>query len=416
MFGANSRVPAGLALVGSALGLLFATNSTLDYANHLDRRLHDVHCSFIPGAPPTADADACRAAMYSPYSALFKEQYWGGIPISLFAIGAFAFLGGFALYLLLSGARAPRKAVVFYAAVSTTPLLVSLMMFVISLTKLGSICQTCMGIYLSSLLTAVGGLLCLTTLKPGPAAGYSPGPYDRPANVADAASRPVISSLFPIAWLGALGVATLIPARIYAMSVPDHTPYLGRCGELKKKPIPDLLKLATSTPTKQATLFEDPLCPTCKAFHQRLVVGDMFEKLDAKLALFPLDSECNWMLDQPMHPGACIVSRAVICGGPQSRTVLEWAYDEQDMLTEAGKQGAKQLTAVIERRWGKQMTQCMERASTKRTLNNHLHYATDNSIPVSTPQVYLEGKRFCDEDTDIGLRFSMAQMAPEVVR
>ncbi|MEO8905282.1 MAG: hypothetical protein ABI627_27505, partial [Polyangiaceae bacterium] len=90
MPGPKSKLPAALALVASLLGLLFASNSTLDYAKHLDRRLHDVHCSFIPGAPATSEAEACRVAMYSPYSALFKEHYWGGIPISLFALGAFA--------------------------------------------------------------------------------------------------------------------------------------------------------------------------------------------------------------------------------------------------------------------------------------------------------------------------------------
>ena len=97
MLGPSSRFHATLALVGSLLGLLFASYSTMDYAEHLDRGLHDVHCSFIPGAPPTSEAEACRAAMYSPYSAFFRESMWGGVPISLFALGAFAFFGGFAL-------------------------------------------------------------------------------------------------------------------------------------------------------------------------------------------------------------------------------------------------------------------------------------------------------------------------------
>src|SRR6187401_3256859 len=115
MPGPKSKLPAVLSLVAALLGLLFASNSTLDYAKHLDRRLHDVHCSFIPGAPATSEAEACRSAMYSPYSALFKETMWGGLPISLFALGAFTFFAGFALYLLLSGARAPKSAKLFFA-------------------------------------------------------------------------------------------------------------------------------------------------------------------------------------------------------------------------------------------------------------------------------------------------------------
>ena len=72
--------------------------------------------------------------------------------VALLALGAFTFFAGFAVYLLLSGARAPRSAVVFFAAISTTPLLVSLMMLTISLTQLGTVCQTCVGIYGASFL------------------------------------------------------------------------------------------------------------------------------------------------------------------------------------------------------------------------------------------------------------------------
>src|SRR6185312_13849800 len=124
----------------SLLGLLFASYSTFDYAEHLDRRLHDIHCSIIPGAAPTDSADACRAAMYSPYSALLKETYWGGVPISLFAMGVFVFLAGFALYLVLSAQQAPRKAILFFGIASLVPLLASLVMLTISITKLGTFC------------------------------------------------------------------------------------------------------------------------------------------------------------------------------------------------------------------------------------------------------------------------------------
>src|SRR5258706_11742529 len=126
MFARGSKVPSAIALIASLLGLLFASNSTLDYAKHLDRRLHDVHCSFIPGAPATAEAEACRAAMYSPYSALLKETYWGGIPISLFGVGAFCFFAAFSLYLLLSAERVSRRTAGFFALVALTPLCVSL--------------------------------------------------------------------------------------------------------------------------------------------------------------------------------------------------------------------------------------------------------------------------------------------------
>jgi uncharacterized membrane protein len=416
MLGPNSRFPALLALIGSVLGLVFASYSTFDYAQHLDRRLHDVHCSFIPGAPATSEAEACRAAMYSPYSALLREQYWGGIPISLFALGAFTFFAGFSLYLLVAGGRAPRKAVGFFALVSVTPLLVSIVMLTISLTRIGSLCKTCVGIYAASFLLALGGVMGLATLRGG-VERQPVGPYDMRMEPGELQRLPM-SWAFPPVWLVALLFATLVPALVYANTVPDHRAYLTRCGEIKQ-PVEQhnaLVKLKTPRSRTPAIFFEDPLCPTCKAFHQRLVGEDVFDKLDIQLALFPLDNTCNWMLDQPLHPGACTVSKLVLCAGDRAREVLDWAYEEQEYLTRAGKAGEPTLKAAIEKRWGAAVISCLDARETNVKLNYHLHFASDNAVPVSTPQVYLGKRRVCDEDTDIGLRYTLAQLAPEVLR
>lgn len=397
MNGSASRIPSAIALFACLLGLVFAYNSSADYASHLDRQLHDMHCSFVPGAGTTSEAEACRAAMYSPYSALLKDKYWGGIPISLFALGAFTFFAGFSLYLLITGARAAKSAVAFFAAVSLTPLFVSLGMLVISVTELGTICKTCAGIYLASFLLALGGIGLLIVSRRNVAAGEA-------------------NALLPLAWLASLAVVTLVPAVVYAASMPDHTKYLSECGTLKQ-PIEKhdaLVKIKTSISRQPATLFEDPLCPTCKAFHERLVAEGLYDRLDVQLALFPLDDSCNWMLDRPLHPGACTVSKAVLCAGPEARQVLEWAYTEQTYLSRAGKAGEPTLREVIRQRFGDTMLTCIDKSDTMQRLNNHLHFAADNGVPVSTPQVYLGNRRVCDEDTDIGLRFTLKKLSPEV--
>ena len=415
MFSSKSRVPAGIALAASLLGLIFASYSTLDYAAHLDRRLHDVHCSVIPGMPASSQAEGCRTAMYSSYSALFRETYWGGLPISLFALGAFTFFAAFALYLLIAGGRAPAKAVVFQAVIGTTPLFVSLLMFAISVTQLGSLCQICVGIYIASFLLAVGSLLGLTTLR-------EPPPPPVPARVdlppVHATTRPHASLLLPVAWLVALGFTTLVPAIVYAASVPDQRKYLATCGEIKQAPVDQdgVIKIRTSRSVQPALLFEDPLCPTCKAFHERLLTEQIFERLDVQLVLFPLDSSCNWMLDSPLHPGACTVSKAVLCGNERALQVLEWAYDDQEYLHRAGKAGEPILRAVLQEKWGPDMIRCIDDRQTSARLNRHLHFAAENGIPVSTPQVYLGKRRVCDEDTDLGLRYTFAELAPEVLR
>lgn len=399
MFARGSKAPAAIALVASALGLLFASYSTLDYAQHLDRHLHDVHCSFIPGAAATSEAEACRVAMYSPYSALLKDQYWGGVPISLFGLGAFCFFAAFSLYLLLSGSKASLRTYGFFALVGVTPLLVSLLMLTISLTQLGQLCKTCVGIYIASFLLAFGAVTAWLANR-GPASGHVGG-----------------WALIP-AWLAALGVTSLAPAIVYAASVPDQRPYITQCGEIKQSKIKgdSPVKLRGSRAVQPTMLFEDPLCPTCKAFHDRLVTENIIEKLDIELVLFPLDSECNWMVPDPLHPGACIVSKAVLCGEGNSRQVLEWAYAEQEYLARAGKAGEGVLRAAIKQRWGESMLRCVDDRKTDVRLNNHLHFASENNIPVSTPQMYLGKRRICDEDTDLGLRYTLAQLAPEVLK
>jgi hypothetical protein len=290
---------------------------------------------------------------------------------------------------------------------SETPLLVSLVMFVISLTKLGDLCKTCVGIYIASFLLALGGFLSLATLKGDPGDAQA-------ARAVRASAGPVL----PLVWLVSLAVITLVPAVVYAASVPDHGAYISKCGELPKQPDQHtaVVQMRTANSRQPTILFEDPLCPTCKAFHDRLVGEDLFDKLDVQLILFPLDNTCNWMLDSALHPGACLVSKAVLCGGEQSRQVLEWAYEEQAYLTRAGKQGDGTLRAVIQQRWGDTMLKCIDQRETGVRLNKHLHFASENNVPVSTPQMYLGKLRVCDEDTDIGLRYTLARLAPEVVK
>src|SRR5882757_8144241 len=194
-------------MAGSLLGLVFAAYSSIDYAQHLDRHLHDVHCSLIPWLVSGADEEnPCRAAMYSAYSALFRGTYWGGIPISLFALGAFSFFLGLSIYLFFAGSSAPRKALVFFAATGVTPLIVSGLMFFISVTKIGSLCKTCVGIYLSSAILAAGAFLAYRALG-DPFSERSNGKWGPPL-------------LLAAALLG----STLLPSLVYAGAVPDERP------------------------------------------------------------------------------------------------------------------------------------------------------------------------------------------------
>ena len=88
---------------------------------------------------------------------------------------------------------------------------------------------------------------------------------------------------------------------------------------------------------------------------------------------------------------------------------------KQHLLRRA-EAGAPASGKLIGRRWGAQVLSCLDASSTKVKLNQQLHFAADNAIPVSTPQMYLGDLKVCDEDTDLGLKYTLTQLAPEVVR
>jgi uncharacterized membrane protein len=402
------RNAALLALIAALLGLVFAAYSTYDYAAQLDRQVHAVHCSFIPGAPVSNDADnACKAALFSPYSAIFRGTYWGGIPISLFGLGAFAFFVGFALYLRVGDRHLPRSAYPTLVGLTVGPVAVSILMFTISVTHLHALCKLCVGVYTASIVMAVAAVLGMRGHAREAAAGNADGKGETPS---------LLTSL--LVSLTLLGAFALAPALVYLAFLPDYRPLLSTCGKLATQSDPHhaLLKIPTARPVRPVVLFEDPLCPTCKAFHERLVDEGVFEHLDVTMAMFPLDSECNWMLDRALHPGACVLAKAVICAGnDKARAVLEWSYDEQELLRQLGKQGVAPLSAKIAERWGPALAACVSGKQVEVQLNQQLHFAANNHVPVSTPQMFLGDRRICDEDTDLGLKYTLRELAPEVL-
>jgi uncharacterized membrane protein len=392
------RLFAWIGVAGALWGLVFAGISSLDYASHLDRGLHDLHCSFIPGAEASPAAEGCRTALNSPYAALFKQQLWGGVPISLFGLGCFSFLLGHALSVAYTGPRTSRGAGALYAALASSPAVVSAIMFSISYFELGTICKTCAGIYFASLVLAVSAL------------GVSSGSWGNRASLTGRAF--VLSAAVALGML----IWVLAPSVVYASLAPDHSGLVTQCGQIKiaKESHNALLSLPGSAPRKHALFFEDPLCPTCKSLHERLRSAGVLDRLDVELALFPLDNQCNWMLEQPLHPGACAVARATICAKSPAQ-FLDWAYANQEELAGAAKSGAPALNQLLGNKWGKELTSCMSARSTEQRLNRQLHFAAANAIAVSTPQVFIEGQRLCDEDIDMGLMFALSKLAPELV-
>ena len=463
-----------LVLAGAALGLLFASVSTADFARHLDREVHSVSCSFTPGlSDGEAGQSGCKTTMFSEYSSVMRGSVWGGVPISLPAMSVFAFLLLLALELTLTRRQEDPRAASFLALATMVPAITSTVMAFISFHELGTACKMCVGIYVASGLAAVGGIGLrrravrlvrsgeihelearvsqardrqtavgyATAAEPPPAEGADPAWASGPAQVpkADAMADTMLApeapelanvprrpagtvaasraARLPVTWgylaaASALGVAfVLIPVFAYASLAPDHSGFIGTCGTLVEEE--DTYKVMVPLGGRRGGVKTievlDPLCPACRAFEGRLEDSGLGDELDRRAVLFPLDSECNWMVDDRIHAGACAISEAVLCAGDKAPAVVEWAFAEQDAIRAAAARSGDAAREMARKRFP-ELARCVGSASVKQRLNKSLRWAVANKLAVLTPQVFVDGVKLCDEDTDLGLEYQLGRM------
>lgn len=398
-----------IALVGAALGLFYSGFSTSDFVAHLDRQLHPVSCSLLPGLTETTmleqGAEGCKVAMFSPYSSFWRDRYWGGVPWSLFAMGLF----GFALALSVWG-LASRKG--HHLAVNIGLLLAavvavaaSLVFFSISVGKLHEFCKTCVGTYISSGVLALGAALVFVS---------SIGDRRRAAEAGDKPSG-TASIIAILVVLVEMGLASVLPVALFLNTVPDYGKYVTGCGTLKNREDKNGVLIPIGKGSGQAgtesILVVDPLCPACAAFHKRIQEAPFAAKMNFKVAILPLDNECNWMMTDSMHPGACVLAKAMICAKDKAGEILEFSYANQKEFRpkdKADNPSARIKEAVLKAY--PQVKDCLESPDTKIALNKVLNWAVEQSLPVLTPQLYVNGARLCDEDTDLGLDFAMGRL------
>ncbi len=446
-----------VACVGALLGLVYSAFSTADFVAHLDRQLHPIHCSLMPGLAEAEQigegVQGCKAALFSPYSSLWRQRFWGGIPVSLFGLGLFGFAFALSLWGVVTGTGARGAPAVFLVGVGAIAVATSVVMFIISVSELGSVCTLCAGTYVGSGVLLLGAVLAMLAARGQPASLPSSGAYgrwrsswedladddDAPADEATEASdgpRPEAEAGLDDperelalaglrrdgsqAWLGLvltaqLGLATLLPAIIYVATLPDYASAVRACGrlELKRPKRNDLLLRlsgAGAGPERKALLVMDPLCPACRAFHERMRSTELAAGLSYDVLLLPLDSECNWMLQDSLHPGACMLSQALLCAGSDAGRLLDAIYARQEELLKLST--AKELDrmrAIFAADFPAAFA-CAKRPEARIRLNRTLHMAVQNALPVLTPQLYIEGQRLCDEDTDLGLEYTLTQL------
>jgi len=223
---------------------------------------------------------------------------------------------------------------------------------------------------------------------------------------------------------GVAFVAVLTAAYVFLAPKPDSKTSLTGCGWLVQAEDPGevMVPLESGLGGTRSIELLDPLCPSCKAFETRLSASPLRSRLDLKAVLFPLDSKCNWMVTEAVHPGACAVSEAVLCAaglerGPKNgagaRHVLRWAFENQEQLRSMGAKDETALRALIVQQFPG-VRGCLGGPLVKNKLTRGLRWAVANAVPVLTPQLFVAESRMCDEDTDLGLEYTLSRMlSPE---
>jgi uncharacterized membrane protein len=381
----------------ATLGVAFTAVSTYDYIAHLDRQMHPVSCSVLPGmgTPDAKGESGCYAVMMSPYSAVMKGTTWGGIPIALPGFGVFAYLVFASLFLLLRRAPGRPREMGYIIAAAALPVLTSLYYWYISLAEVGTVCTHCAGIYLASFgcLGAAIALFLIARRHP-----EDESPQGLPWGL--------YLSQFT------MGVAfVLLPILAYLGFKPNVETAISRCGELLSPEDKHRIQIPLGgTPDGiPAVEIIDPLCPACKAFSDRLHSSNLKDELALTGVLFPLDKTCNWMLSESLHPGACLLSQAVLCAGKDASSVLGWALENNETLRNLGSSDPAKLEATVLEKFPK-VADCLGKPAVKTQINRSLRWLVANAIPILAPQLYVRGKRLCAEDSDLGLEFALSRI------
>ncbi len=388
---ASASRPAFFALALFALvGAIFAAVSTFDFIAHLDRQMHAIVCSILPGigAADASGSSGCHAVLMSPYSSVFRTMTWGGIPIALPALGVFGFLLFRGLELALRR-TADRRDTGFLVLATALPVVTSVVYLIISVVKVGAVCKVCSGIYVASLGVLVSALWAHVK---APAAARARGQF---AN-------------WTLHFLEGCALV-LVPIMLYMVLKPAYPEALAKRSELRhpedKFGVMVDLNGAGKIPVIEVL---DPLCPGCKGLSQRLAASPQEESLRLSVVLFPLDHECNWMVSESPHPGACAVSEAVLCAGPRAPAVLDWAFAHQTELREEGRRGPGALYPRLRQQFP-ELASCLGQPAVRTRLNRSMRWMVANSLPVLTPQLFVRNQKIPDEDTDLGLEYVLAR-------
>ncbi len=304
--------------------------------------------------------------------ALSSWSVLAGVPIAAWGVlgyGIVALLAGSGLRASPYHSRWPAGLLLLLGGFAS---LTSVVLAIVSKVVLGTWCLLCMGSWVTAAGLLAAGVIASKSAGPGQALA---------ADLQAMRRRPRTTALSVVAVL--LGAAALVAgyrrtSLLPTASARTHAPAPGAGGAV---PLPPA--------TQPAVLFSDYTCPFCTRAHAELrsVLGSRPD-LQVVRRHFPLDSECNPLLERPKHPGACGLARAAICAEAQGR--LE---EMEDALFGAQESPASVDALALARRVGvnlEQFAACLEAPSTAARLASDIAEGARAKLR-STPSYLVDG-------------------------
>jgi len=337
----------------------------------------------------TVNCDIVNASSYSEFLGA-PIAWWGTIYYGLLA--AMCFFGAFS--------KRERRATVsmaWFMALSGIPYV--LFLFYVSWTVLGVFCIECIGMYAASFIAAIGLFFALRMrLKGIPAyilnyfralvgksheLGFDPKIWTHLI---------IVAVIYGIAWLGIAVYQTKGMAGFGKVDVDKEAQAFYTQAVQPIEISPHWAVWGNPAAKVKLIEFSEFQCPFCR--RASFTVKPFLQQFRKDVALyfvnFPLDSSCNPLLDQPMHPNSCYFAKAAICANKMGNF---WDYQEALFLNQKGLNKKKALDiAQNDFGWDRAaFQQCISSEETEMELKAEIQAGLDLKTR-GTPSFYLNGR------------------------
>jgi protein-disulfide isomerase/uncharacterized membrane protein len=299
----------------------------------------------------------CDTATYSPMAAFFK------IPIAYFG----AMTGLFFLCSSIFPSEGYEKTASLISKINFAGCLV---LFIYSITVLGSLCPFCTLYYVLS------GIICFLLWKYGQNS-WQP-------QVKTTAIWAVVTIV------GAVLVAQHTTSKEKTLtqmnsSVVEQFNGLANLGEGEESPY----KIHMSTPNFadapiRVSVFSDFECPFCKMVAEQLpeLIRRYKGKINIQYFFYPLDNKCNPNMKNGMHRNACDAAMVAACDESKFAEIHDEIFENQEKIADA--------IITIANKHG--LKNCLENADIKNKVAVSINAASKYNLR-STPTIIVNGRK-----------------------